>query len=327
MQHKGLLVANDASPSRSRGLVKNIELAGVTNAVVLNEQPNRLAACFPEFFDRVLVDAPCSGEGMFRRDKNAMGVWSANKPETCARMQKEILRHAASMVKPGGKLLYSTCTFNTKENEEQIKNFLETHEDFNIIAIDYKRLGMSPGFLQGTARIWPHISDGEGFFVALLEKGGHGVQRESFLSWEKPLPRAAKRVFDMFCEENLLCKLQGHLLLHERRLFRVPDGLPSLRGLRTARSGWYLGDISKDRFTPSQAFAMGLCVWDVRYCINLTYNEAVSFLKGNTLTETDFESDTEKPWVLVCYKDYALGWARWVNGRLKNNLPKGWVMN
>ncbi|MCL1844740.1 MAG: hypothetical protein FWF77_02440, partial [Defluviitaleaceae bacterium] len=172
MRGEGLLVSNDASASRSRALVKNLERAGVTNAIVLIEQPRKLAARFPEFFDRILVDAPCSGEGMFRRDPDAIKAYTANKPETCAVVQSEILRHAAKMLAPGGRMVYSTCTFNRVENEDVIEAFLQKHPDFALVEIDHSALGIQAGFdaEQKTARIWPHLSCGEGHFIALIER-------------------------------------------------------------------------------------------------------------------------------------------------------------
>ncbi|MCL1878290.1 MAG: RsmB/NOP family class I SAM-dependent RNA methyltransferase, partial [Defluviitaleaceae bacterium] len=169
---EGLLVSNDASASRSRALVKNLERAGVTNAIVLVEQPKKLATRFPQYFDRILVDAPCSGEGMFRRDHDAIKAYTANKPEACAAIQSEILRRAATMLKPGGRMVYSTCTFNRLENEDVIETFLKTHNHFSLLKIDHALLGIQAGFdLSGkTARIWPHLARGEGHFVALLEK-------------------------------------------------------------------------------------------------------------------------------------------------------------
>jgi len=172
LQGSGLLVANDASPSRSRALVNNLERMGVTNAVITTELPKKLADRFPQFFDRILIDAPCSGEGMFRRDADAVKAYTANKPAACVAMQQEILRFAAKMLKPGGRLVYSTCTFNTQENEDMICGFLEGHSDFAIVPIDHETLGISLGLkdLPQAGRIFPHRAKGEGHFVALLER-------------------------------------------------------------------------------------------------------------------------------------------------------------
>jgi len=180
MMGEGLLVSNDASPTRSRALVKNLERLGVTNAVVTTEMPKKLAGRFSEFFDKILVDAPCSGEGMFRRDGDAVKAYTANKPDACVEMQMDILRYAARMLKPSGRLVYSTCTFNVKENEDTICGFLESNPEFSAVAIDHEQLGISSGFepLPKAGRIFPHRAVGEGHFVALLEKKSHNATND-----------------------------------------------------------------------------------------------------------------------------------------------------
>jgi NOL1/NOP2/fmu family ribosome biogenesis protein len=324
----GLLVSNDASASRSHALIRNLELAGVKNAVVLNEQPNRLTKYFNAFFDRILVDAPCSGEGMFRRDTDAAKAWNENKPGSCAHMQREILHHAAVMLKYGGRLVYSTCTFNKQENEDIIAEFLRNNPDFDLVPIDHASLGISPGFapLTGAARIWPHKEAGEGHFLALLEKkGGNGIP---FNPMNKMfLPRTAQSAFDSFCKKYLNKPISGKIQLHQHSLYLMPEGLPNLQGLRIARSGWHLGDIFKDRFVPSQALAMGLRLDEAVYAVNLSQTDAVSFVRGNAVMANAGASvESDKPWILIGYAGYPLGWGRRVGGKIKNALPVGWVM-
>jgi len=180
---EGLLVANDVSASRARALLKNIEAFGVKNAVVLSETAERLAARFPEYFGAILADAPCSGEGMFRRDPDVIKAWSADRSAFYANMQRDILYQASKMLAPGGRLVYSTCTFSPMENEIMIQEFLDNHPDFSILPIDAEKLGVSParpGFAGGgarlanAARIWPHLQNGEGHFIALMVKKGGG---------------------------------------------------------------------------------------------------------------------------------------------------------
>jgi NOL1/NOP2/fmu family ribosome biogenesis protein/precorrin-6B methylase 2 len=337
MGHGGLLVANDASASRSRALIRNLEMAGVKNAVVLNEQPNRLAEYFPAFFDRVLVDAPCSGEGMFRRDKDAAKTSAANKPAACAKTQREILRHSAAMLKPGGRLVYSTCTFNKQENEDIIEAFLLNHKEFSVLSVDHSSLGVSTGFdpLRETARIWPHRSPGEGHFIALLEKRDNekdGVQipspsKKTTSPAVKFVPRTARTAYESFCEAAFRNKPRGLYQLHKKALCRVPEGIPDLSGLRIARGGWYLGDVSKERFTPSQAMAMAMSVKEARHGLNLSKSDALLYIKGHSfIPENNYTPESGKPWILVGYKGFPLGWARWKDGRLINRLPGSWVM-
>jgi len=367
MQGDGLLISNDASPSRSRALVKNLELSGVTNAVVTTEMPHRLVERFGAFFDCILVDAPCSGEGMFRRDPDAARAYTANKPEACGALQQEIMHHAARMLKPGGRLVYSTCTFNMLENEGTVAAFLDAHPDFELLPIDHEGLGVFPGgsigldkgipgqarddslpvshfsckFIDGlskTARIWPHKAPGEGHFIALMAKKGSD---EASIKSNMPGTGKPPAEFALFCKEALnihafadetppnIINGDFHLSNPDKsaiqRLYLQPEAI-DLSGLRVARSGWLLGECSKGRFTPSQALAMGITKGQARYAIELPEAEALRFLKGESLTTpNDSNLPPGKPWVLICYSGYPLGWARLVQGRLKNQLPTSWV--
>ncbi|MEK3876756.1 RsmB/NOP family class I SAM-dependent RNA methyltransferase [Paenibacillus sp. FSL M7-0420] len=175
LQGEGLLVSNDLHPERTKALAKNLELYGVRNGIVLNESPERIAGAFPGFFDRILIDAPCSGEGMFRKDEDMVKQWEPGTPDKYAEMQREILRAAASALKPGGTMVYSTCTFALEENEEMIAGFLSGHPQFSLVPVG----GTGPfaaglGPLPGAARLWPHKVKGEGHFMAVLRHDGSG---------------------------------------------------------------------------------------------------------------------------------------------------------
>jgi len=376
MQGKGVLVSNDISPSRSRALVKNLEMAGVANAIVLTESPHRLADRFPEYFDCILVDAPCSGEGMFRRDPDAAKAYTANKPESCGAMQQDILRHAAKMLKPGGRLVYSTCTFNPLENEGAVFAFLSAHRDFTLLPIDHAGLGVSPGrsrwvsetaydspancgttptdngangvpvsALDRTARIWPHLSPGEGHFIALMAKEGGlaavGDRRNEITRADdkgfhparadrSPNSSRLPEEFTAFCDENLHPSIfsDANQIIHRHgsSLFLQPESM-DLSGLRVARSGWLLGECTKGRFVPSQALAMGITKEMARHAIDLPEPEALRYLKGESLLPEGLGPLPGKPWVLMCHWGFPLGWARLVQGRLKNQLPTNWVIS
>ena len=335
LQNKGVLIANDASATRSRALVKNLTLCGVRNAVILRETPEKLSTRFVEYFDKILVDAPCSGEGMFRKDIDAVRSWSENKPDACVALQREIIYYAAKMLKPGGFLVYSTCTFNTEENEGVIADFLERHPEFEPEVIDHELWGFDKGFdpVKGAARLWPHKIDGEGHFICKLKKLRS--------AGEKPVPNTAKglevlssspKVFNEFCHDHLKNKICGQFFCHGSALFAVPDGVVGLAGLRVARSGWYLGEIKKDRFEPSHALALGLSTDDVLVAAELDEEKCKRYLKGESLSLDSEELMTgktdgsyNKAWVLVCIDGFPLGWGRWVNVRLKNKYPQGWV--
>ncbi|MCL1986418.1 MAG: RsmB/NOP family class I SAM-dependent RNA methyltransferase [Firmicutes bacterium] len=332
LQNTGLLVANDASASRNRALVKNLTLCGATNAVILKETPQRLAATFANFFDKILVDAPCSGEGMFRKDSAAISAWTANKPISCANMQAEILHYAAKMLKIGGKLLYSTCTFNKIENEEQISAFLAKNPNF--AALDITKMGNIPenvkfanGLppIQAAARLFPHKIKGEGHFLCLLQKLEKFPQEESakmdnvdnFAKFsksqaskkEQKSTKLAKfqnatnkppKFFEEFCENNLKSPITGFFTNFGNSLFLTSQDLPNLAGLRVASNGWYLGELKKDRFEPSHAMALALSCENVLYKYDLTDDncEMVNrYLKGESLVFNDdklfFEEETQ----------------------------------
>ena len=327
LSDEGLLFSNDASPSRSRALVNNLERAGM-KAIVTTEQPYKIANKFPNFFDRILVDAPCSGEGMFRRDPEAIKAYTSNKPESCAIIQKEILHHASKMLKPGGKMVYSTCTFNTLENEGTITEFLSTHKDFSLLPINHEFLGVSQGKLPETARIFPHHTQGEGHFIALLQKNENNENKKQTIANEVKEKTKIPEAFLSFCNENLYINFPSSLMVaHGVNLYLQPESI-NLSGLRVARSGLFLGENVKGRFTPSQALAMYLAPSNTRYNINLSEENAWRYLHGETLTAPDdLSAILTKPWVQICYEGYPLGWARLVQGRLKNKLPVGWVVS
>jgi len=329
LQGEGVLVANDASASRSRALVKNLCMCGVHNAVIMRETPERLAGRFGGYFDKILVDAPCSGEGMFRKDEGAVRAWDENKPEACVILQREILHHAARMVAPGGLIVYSTCTFDLRENEGQIADFLERCEDFHVEEIEHDKWGFARGFepVPQAARLFPHKLNGEGHFVCLLRKKG---SRDESLAAKSSAGAFWGRahgfnLFKEFCSEYLVNDFNEVILKqYGSALYDVPGGVPDLGGLRVARSGWHLGEIKKDRFEPSHALALGLSAVDCRMVYDFGLDECVRYLRGESVDVGGVFGG--KAWVLVCFLGYPLGWARFVGGRLKNKYPSGWLV-
>jgi len=338
---KGVLAANDVSASRARALLKNIELNGVTNSVITNETPARLAARFAGYFDRILVDAPCSGEGMFRRDPDAMKAWAARKPGACLALQREILHFAAIMLKPGGRLMYSTCTFAPEENELMISEFLSSHADFAGVAISHADYGIEPGIYneEYTARIWPHRQKGEGHFLAYLQRL-EDDKTSNPIRWKlnmTPNPIGQKlesaylrrnpSEYTDFCDKYLNFT-PAPVARHGNSLHMPPDaGLPSLDGLRVLREGLYLGDVLTKRFEPSQAFAISLRSDDVRHCIDFPSDsgDLYRYLKGESFEPSS--ATATDGWNLVSADGFPIGWAKVSNGRLKNKYPRGWLLN
>ncbi|MCY9694706.1 RsmB/NOP family class I SAM-dependent RNA methyltransferase [Paenibacillus alginolyticus] len=188
LQGEGVLVVNDIHSDRVKALVKNLELLGVRNAIVLNEKPERMLKVFQGYFDKILIDAPCSGEGMFRKEEEMMQQWERHSVQEFASMQRELLGQAAQMLAPGGMIVYSTCTFSPEENEAQIAEFLDKHPAFDVVPVEGFGSGR-PDWLRapwceeefsdrareavaGTARLWPHRLRGEGHYVAVLRRDG-----------------------------------------------------------------------------------------------------------------------------------------------------------
>ena len=325
MQNRGLLVCNEIHPKRAAVLSGNVERLGIANALVLNEHPARLSERFPAFFDRVLVDAPCSGEGMFRKHDAAWADWSPETVAMCARRQAEILDSAAVMLRPGGRLVYSTCTFSPEENEGTVSAFLRRHSDFSVEQAD------APWFAPGrpdwvpdgqpelarTLRLWPHLLRGEGHFAAVLRRGEAGEERFAL----RPSPYGGQS--DRLPAEvrELLHALNVNLpaglpVLWGERVFWAPPDLPELRGLKALRPGLELAVLKKGRAEPAHALALYLR--EASAVRDLSQTEAAHYLRGETLP-TAFGSG----WTLLRLGGCSLGWAKAAGGVLKNHYPKG----
>ncbi|SFI80386.1 RsmF rRNA methyltransferase first C-terminal domain-containing protein [Thermoflavimicrobium dichotomicum] len=329
MKNQGILVANEIDNKRIKALVENLERCGVTNAVVLNEHPEHLSSRFVNFFDRILIDAPCSGEGMFRKDPDSCERWSPRAVEKCAQLQIEILTAAAPMLRAGGRLVYSTCTFNPIENEGVIAHFLEKHPEFELLPVP-QHVHYQPGHpdwatpfhpeLSHTARLWPHHLRGEGHFVAVLQKRdgieGHKKKAGKY----PPVHHEAIKLFQQFMRETFHQNMiDGTLTLYGEHLYLVPEELPSLKGLRVERPGRYLGQVKKKHFIPSHALALSIPPDSVKqvHHFKVDQSELYLYLQGETLPFSQ-----GKGWVLVTVDDFPLGWGKASGGMLKNHYPK-----
>ncbi len=331
MAGSGLLVANDIHPKRVRDLAKNLERWGVRNAVILNETPPRLVDHFGAYFDKVLVDAPCSGEGMFRKDPGAIQEWTPKLVESCGVRQDGILRDAAQLVRPGGRLIYATCTFAPQEDEGTIARFLVAHPEFKIVSPpQFKGFAPArpdwmpdiPSELSRAVRLWPHKAPGEGHFIAILEKSSasplHRYPPDP--SPPAPLPRDAQGYFAEFASAALNWQPPlNRLTLQGSYLYLNPENVPDLRGLKVIHWGWWLGTFKKKRFEPSHALALALKPVDFRQTFDLTADDprTRAYLHGEVLP-----SPGEKGWVLVTVDGYPLGWGKRVQNRLKSHSPK-----
>lgn len=334
MKGKGLLVANEIDRKRISALIENLERCGVTNAVVLNESPEKLRSRFTHFFDRILVDAPCSGEGMFRKDPEVMERWSTRLIEKCKELQLNILEAASEMLKPGGRLVYSTCTFNPKENEEVIARFLSLHHDFDISLVPHYQY-YKPGRpewtentlpdIQKTARLWPHHLRGEGHFIAVLQKSENAPENKPRIGQLPKVPSDALKKWKQFINETFydtepFISDSNKYTLFGEHLYQVPDELPSLRGLKVERPGRYLGQIKKKHVLPSHALALSLNSSQIKnvQAFSLDSPELIHYLQGETLSS----ATNQKGWTLVTVDGFSLGWGKSSGGYLKNHYPK-----
>lgn len=321
MAGQGLLVCNEFHSGRAKILSRNIERMGIANALVLNEAPAKLAAYFPRFFDKILVDAPCSGEGMFRKEEAAVTDWSEQTVQHCAARQLDILTAAAQMLAPGGRLVYSTCTFSPEENEGVISAFLRDHTSFSVEHLDCPWFSagrpdwiFAPAAgLDGTFRLWPHRLRGEGHFVAVLRSKASG---DAIL----PAPLAPCKLppeYLAFAADTLRRPPEGLPVRFGDRLYLAPEGTPELRGLRVLRVGLELGSVQARRFLPAHALALWLK--DAANTVDFPADsrDLAQYLHG------DVVSGSSTGWTLVRTDGFSIGWAKGSGGVLKNHYPKG----
>ena len=309
LKGEGLLICNEPMKPRAKILSENIERLGVTNAVVTSEYPDKLRDKFGTFFDKILVDAPCSGEGMFRKNHDACQEWSLENVEMCAARQAEILECAYEMLIPGGRICYSTCTFSRQEDELQIESFLSKHNDLRLIE---------------EKRLWPHEVKGEGHYAALIEKVdilGNGDEIRANRS-EKRFDKINNKILNdylIFEKETLNHAYTDRLVLVSDQLYQLPLACPNLDGIHVLRGGLCLGTLKKNRFEPAHALALAADNKEVKRRINIDdIDLAVAYLKGEAL-----RIEAEDGWSVICYKDFPLGWVKSVGGQLKNHYPKG----
>lgn len=326
----GLLVSNEINTQRSRILSQNIERMGIKNAIVTNEDSFVLASHFPGFFNAIQVDAPCSGEGMFRKLPEAIEQWSMENVAICAARQKEILDNAAVMLKPGGVIVYSTCTFSKEENEDVIEYFLERHPDFTLEEME---------------RFWPHKVDGEGHFVAKLvrrgcvdtdlkadrktkkNKNSKNRKNETKPALTKENMKLLSEFLDETISEDVAAWIKNsRLVMFGEQLYRLPDMEVDIKGLKVQRAGLHIGEFKKQRFEPSHSLALALKLNDAKNLVKLTCDnpQTIGFFNGQSVVLSDEQTaECKKGWALVCVDGYTAGWGK-VNGtQVKNHYPKG----
>lgn len=339
LNHKGLLVSNEINPSRIRALGENLERFGAVNSIITNSDSSNLLTFFKGFFDKIFIDAPCSGQGMFRKDDFAIEDWSQDKVDECVAIQRQLIRDAYQMLRAGGMIIYSTCTFTRQENEAIIEDFLGDYPDANLLDMD---------------RIWPHRDRGEGHFCARITKkadkqGDQEAQDSDLLAFDKDSYRDSSResakkskkkqkskaksnrknqeylglyedfATDYLIDGGLRKLLEPGLVVKEERLHYQPLDY-DLRGLKVLRSGLFVGEFKKNRFEPAHSLAMALKPSDVKNTIDFANdsNEIRAYLRGESIG-----TGQSRGWVLVSVEGVSLGWGKESNGILKNKYPKG----
>lgn len=329
MGDQGLLVANEINHSRARVLSSNVERWGLTHTIVTNNAPAELAKIFPEFFDCIVVDAPCSGEGLFRKDPEAMTYWSVDYVQKCAQRQREILSEAVKMLRPGGRLIYSTCTFAPEEDEQNI-DWLQQQYGWEILPLKHfpgmdtgcPQWGNNNADLKLAVRLFPHHYQGEGHFICALKKPGTTDQLTSAAKLPVHSSSIDLKFWQEFADQSLNDVNFSNLLIQQKNLYnaaKIFNQQP--RPLKILRNGLRLGEFKKQRFEPNHALVLALQPQQFRHVVALTSEQFQHFIHGETLTITN--KAAFKGWVAVSFEEKIFSWGKLVNNQLKNFYPKG----
>ena len=311
----GLLVSNDISVSRAYSLLKNLELGGHKNIYVMAEDISKLSKKFVKSFDKILIDAPCSGEGMLRKDPSIIKEWEDKGNEYYANLQKDIVKSAVSMLKDGGMMVYSTCTFDKSEDEDIVSYILSLDDDLKL-----ERINEYEGFTRGidmdeAIRLYPHKLQGEGHFVALVKKD----TPKTVTVKKKHVSKIDSKEAEEFIKRDFD---DGYFEIINNNLYFIPEYDFEKKGLRILRSGLLMGEIKKHSFEPSMALALNLKMDEFKNVINLSVDDkrVISYLKGETISVPEAKDG----WVLVCVNGYSLGFGKMQSGIMKNKYAKEW---
>ncbi len=310
----GILVSNDISASRAKALVKNLDNFGINQAMVISESPEKLASVWEGFFDKILIDAPCSGEGMFKKDNKAIKNWGS---QDFSGLQQEILINAGKLLKPGGYMMYSTCTFSADENEHIIRNFLNDNANFESVSMT--AVGGIRSGENNSLRLWPHLLDGEGHFLCLMYKKNGNNLTSQYVGANRCI--SDYKLVAEFIHANTYIPLSEPVMEIDGRVYLVSKNMPCANKIRVLRSGLLLGEIKKNRFEPSHALSIAYAKELYKNTIDFMLSDAniVKYLKGETLLV-----DKPKGYYVICVDGYPLGWAKSQNHMLKNQYPASW---
>lgn len=327
LQNTGLLVSNEVVPSRAKTLSSNIERMGITNTIVLNESVEKISDTLPTYFDKVLVDAPCSGEGMFRKNQNAIIEWEKTDIVSCAMRQFDILDKVSKCVKGGGTLTYSTCTFNLEENEKVIAKFCTLHPDFEIIKPESAKI-FSSGFdirkmdknctidTTKCIRLFPHKLECEGHFICVMKR--KKIENIEYKNTKSNIGNKIRDIVKKWSLQNNIHIDIDNMYHNNDNIYILPEYGISVKNMRFLRYGLHIGQIIKDRFEPSHSLALALEKPKKTYNISSEF-DLQKYLHGDILYDDNLPSG----WVVVCYENIPIGFGKNVNGTIKNYYPKG----
>ena len=346
----GLLVSNEIIKNRADILSRNIERMGIGNCIVTNEDPSDMAALFPCFFDKILVDAPCSGEGMFRKEDNAVVEWSLDNVHMCAKRQRMILDFASQMVRPGGVIVYSTCTFEPEEDEMTACDFVSEHPEFRIDPVSCSEgeeparseWGSGNENVSGAIRIWPHHAHGEGHFAVRFVKDGIMPDRidesAGCINGDFMKKNRSSAVCMDIISSVCTSKASSEIMKGKRpydfggQIYAVPVSMRDMKGLSVRRPGLQIASLDDkgktSRFEPAHALAMHLRADESKRVYDMDINEAEKYLRGESISVsaerlmTD-EGESSDGWVLMMYGGYSTGWGKKTGHVIKNHYPKG----
>lgn len=318
LSHDGLMIANDIHPLRAKILSENVERFGLENTIVTNCDPIMFTKQLKGFFDKIILDAPCSGEGMFRKDYKAIDTWSIDKVKECAYIQKNLIAAAYELLAPNGEIIYSTCTYSKEENEDII-NYALDNFDLTLVNIE-KSHGMSEGIkMKEVVRLYPHKYNGEGHFIALLKKGNIGTTQKPQLL-KSNINKDKQKIVNDFYLQNLNKKVPQYLLDNNNHIYALQPHFPKLEKIRVLRNGLYLGECKKNYFVPSYSLALTLTKDEVKRSYSFKENdiEVKKYISGETL-----EGNQQKGYGVIFVEEYPLSFYKESNNQVKNLFPKG----
>lgn len=318
MNNTGLVIANDYNEKRSEILSENVERLGITNTIVLNNTVDKIANHFGGYFDKVILDAPCSGEGMFRKNDLSYLDWTIDKVHRCSEIQKELIIHAYSLLRKDGIMVYSTCTFEKEENEDIVQYLLDNSNAslINIKEIEGAIRGIN---MKEAIRLYPSHFKGEGQFIALIKcNDEHNIKLKKYQNKNNQIPQLLKLTNEFILQNSSNNKIKD-IYPFNTTINYLKYGNINIDGLKVKRYGLNMGQVINNRFEPSHSL---MKVLDLKQNYDISKEEYLKFIKGETL-----ENNNYKGYLGIKYHNLTIGFGKASNNQIKNHLPKGLRIN